>query len=83
MARLRIFVRAFLTRGNWKHSHRTNRSVGDIDRMWMGAAYIIEGLAMLATLGRVTCWADISISLKFACLDEHGNRRIPGKTDDD
>lgn len=57
------------TKGHWKYSGRTNKVVTNNQRMWLATSLIIAGFVTLITFGNITCWADMSMSLKFAATD--------------
>ena len=65
MSNFMVFIRAMGTKGNWKHSGRTNKDVTNSQRVWLALCFIISGTVTLLTLGRITCWADIGMGLKF------------------
>ncbi len=66
MKNLKIFSGAMATKRHWKFSGKTNKAITNVQRMWLALSHIIGGLVTLVTLGNITCWADISMGLKFA-----------------
>lgn len=61
-----VFVKMMTIKGHWKHSGKTNKIISNSQRMWMAVGNIIGAIVTLATLGRVTCWADVGMGLEYA-----------------
>ena len=70
MENMKIFYVAMTTKGHWKFSGKTNKDVSNAQRMWMALSYIIAGFVTLITLGNITCWADISMGVKYYILND-------------
>lgn len=60
-----------LIKGHWKFSGKTNKNITNPQRMWIALSHIIAGFVTLFTLGNITCWADMSMGLKFYCEDKN------------
>ena len=75
----RVFWDSMTSRGCWKYSGRTNRSYDNVQRMWVALGMLIGAVVTLVTLGNVTCWADIKMSLSFAAtMDEFLDEFLKG-----
>lgn len=70
MKNLRIFVKSMFTKGHWKFSSKTNKSITNGQRMWLALSMLIISLVTLVTFGRITGWADIPMGLKYGCGPE-------------
>ncbi|KKN91164.1 hypothetical protein LCGC14_0220300 [marine sediment metagenome] len=73
MRNFRVFMKAMLIKGHWKYSGKTNKLITNGQRMWLAFSMLIASLVTLATFGRITCWADIFMGLKYASDTKKGN----------